>query len=86
MSDRVFELELQIDALQTMLKHPGWEIFAHEQSKQADALLTAMHAAKTSDELVRATVAYMTVKDVARKPEVMLSVLRDRLHSLTNRK
>lgn len=86
MSDRQLELEIQIDSLQTMLKHPGWEIFSQELVKQAEALFTAMHAAKTGDELQRHTVAYMTTKDLARKPEVMLSVLRDRLHNLSNRK
>lgn len=76
------DITLQVEALQSLLNHPGWQLVAQLATKQSDEAMKQMRNAKTNDELVRASITYMAIKDVVSAPELLLKVQLQNLEAL----
>lgn len=71
----------QLEALQGLLRHPGWEVLGGRVRAMAETQLAAMRNAKNSDELLRHTYTYMAFKDLLDAPEMLARTLAQQLQS-----
>lgn len=74
-------LQEQIEALQSLLTHPGWNILCKRIRAQADQHMTNMKMATSQESLLKATYTYLALHDLPEAPETMLRVLTQQLQT-----
>lgn len=79
------DMELQLEALIGLVRHPGWKILEQQANKQAEDAMARMRNSKTNDDLLRASITYMAVKDVVSAPETLMKVLTQNLAVLNQK-
>lgn len=79
------ELVIQeVEALQGLLRHPGWDILARQIKASADVAMQSMRNAPTQDELLKHTYTYIALADLPTAPEVMIKH-REQILQLTKK-
>lgn len=77
------DLEIQLEALQSLVRHPGWQIVVQQARRNIEASLAKMRNAKDSDELLKHTYTYMAVHDLLEVPDLLMKPLILQLQVLT---
>lgn len=78
------DLEMQLEALQSLLHHPGWVIVTEQAKKTAAQQMSLMRNAPSQDELLKHTYTYMAVTDLLEVPSLLMKPLVQQLQALTN--
>lgn len=77
----------QVEALQSLSTHPGWEILCKHLKGRTDVLMTEMKSAPSQEVMLKATYTYLALHDLPAAPAMMLQVLTQQLQQLqTTRK
>lgn len=71
----------ELEALQGLVNHPGWEVLKTRIKAQADSQLGAMRNSSTSDVLLRHTYTYMAMTDLIEAPAVLIRTLAQLLQN-----
>lgn len=79
------DMELQLEAMISLVRHPGWKLLEAAAAKQADEAMARMRNSKSNDELVRASITYMAIKDVMSAPDTIMKVLTQNLDVLNKK-
>lgn len=66
---------MQLEALQSLISHPGWHIIADQIKRTADSEFSKMRNAAVQDELLRHTYTYMALLDLLKVPELLMKPL-----------
>lgn len=75
------DIEIQLEALMALDKHPGWLMLVDHLKKRSDMEMSAMRNAKSQDELLKHTYTYMALADLPNAPKLLGSVLQQHLTS-----
>lgn len=78
--------ELLVDAMDQLLRSPGWELLKVEMEKRKSVALSGIAAAKDSHELARHTYTYMTWNDVLNLAELHRNTLAQQLQQTMKRR
>lgn len=78
------DLEMQLEALQSLLHHPGWAIVTEQAKKTAAQQMSLMRNAPNQDALLKHTYTYMAVTDLLEVPSLLMKPLVQQLQALTN--
>lgn len=78
------QLIQEVEALQSLVRHPGWEILAAQIRASADVAMQKMRNGTTQDELLKNTYTYMALADLPTAPEVMIKH-REQILQLTKK-
>lgn len=81
MSDPYKDAELQAEALLSLVKHPGWLLFEKHLSNLTTQSLSEMTGAKTTEELVKHTHAYLLLLQLKDSPQKTFAVLDAQLQA-----
>lgn len=73
------ELTQEIEALQGLVRSPGWAILTKRIKAQSDVQMTLMRNAKSQDELLKATYTYMALADLPDAPAILIKTLGSKL-------
>ena len=76
------DLELQVEAYDSLLRHPGWKLLQEEFRKRANASLVGMENAKDDSELVKHTHMYLNTCKLLKMPEMLRDTLGNKLQVL----
>lgn len=72
---------VELEALQSLVHHPGWEALTRRMQAQADVQLGAMRNATSSDQLLKHTYTYMAITDMIAAPGVLIKTLAQQLQA-----
>lgn len=78
------DLEVQLEALQSLLHHPGWAIVTDQMKRNAASQMALMRNATSQDLLLKHTYTYMAVQDLLEVPSLLMKPLVQQLQALTN--
>lgn len=79
------DVEHQIEALQGLIRSPGWKFLEGHIERRASQMMSEMRNAPNQDALLKSTYTYIALKDVLTAPEVMLKPLVMTLQTLTKK-
>lgn len=71
--------KLDLEALQGLVRHPGWQLLSDRIKAQAAQQLAAMRNAPTQDALLKHTYTYIALADLPDAPEVLIKTLAQSL-------
>lgn len=74
-------LKDQIEALQSLISHPGWEYMCGRITAQCEAQMSAMRNAPTQEALLKATYTYLALQDLTKAPQMLLGVMAKQLQT-----
>jgi dsRNA-specific ribonuclease len=66
---------LQLEALQSLLQHPGWQIYVDQVKRMVAVEMSALRATKVSEEILRHTHRWIALGDTLLVPEVLMKPL-----------
>ena len=75
----ITDLEMQVEALASLLRHPGWVLMSERIKGRAEQAMSDMRNAKSSDDLLRHTYTYMALQDLPSAPRIMVEVMTAQL-------
>ena len=76
------DLEIQLEALQSLLHHPGWQIISERMRMNAAAQMAAMCNAPDQDTLLKHAYTFMAVQDLLEVPNLLMKPLVQQLQAL----
>lgn len=76
------DMTLPLEALESLTRHPGWQIFKQQLDKEVETQLNFMRQAKSQEELLRFTYTYLALKNVVVAPDMMMKPLITNLEIL----
>lgn len=71
----VSDAAIQLEALQSLLQHPGWHIIEARIRGDLAQALARMKESKSSDELLRHTYTYIALGEILKTPELLMKPL-----------
>ncbi len=66
---------LQLEALQSLLQHPGWALYKDHLLRTEQSVFHKMRLSKDPDELARLTREFLTYADVLQVPDLLMKPL-----------
>lgn len=81
MSDPRRDAEMKLEAFQSLLRHPGWVLYAEHLKALEAQSLGQMETAKNNEELAKHTYSYLLLRAVRSSPEQTAVVLARQLQA-----
>lgn len=78
-------IEVQVEALDALLRQPGWEMVKQAFQKQANAAFAQMEGAANGEELQKHTHVYLTTLKLLKLPELLRETLAQKLQTHTRK-
>ena len=72
------EVAGQLEAFDSLIRHPGWVLYQERVKMQADSIMQLMERAAGPDELLKLTYTYMALKGLP-NPATLRDVLIQQL-------
>lgn len=66
---------LQLEALQSLLQSPGWQILSDQIRRTAASQMDKMRNAASQESLLRHTYTFMALQDVLAVPDLLMKPL-----------
>lgn len=71
----------ELEAYQSLVQHPGWELLAKRIRATAEESLRQMKGAQSQDMLLKHTYTYMAQLDMLESPAMLIRVLAQQLQT-----
>lgn len=78
-------MERNLEALQHLANHPGWQVLLAHLKGRSDSEMAQMRNAKSQDELLKHTYTYMALADLPNAPALLAGVLKMKLQEHKNK-
>lgn len=75
----VEDLNAQVEAYTSLMRHPGWRLLQVEFKKRIDSSLAEMERATNNEDLARHTTAYLTARKLVKVAETTRDTLAQKL-------
>lgn len=75
-------LAQDIEALQSLVRHPGWQFMIKQISNRKEFAMNSMRNAPTQDQLLKHTYTYMALADLAEAPDMLIKTFTQQLQAL----